>query len=155
MKRRSVTTAALFITVAWSLSAAADAPTSGPDQQYADFASADTSITDQWTKLVWDRTALKTFALASASCPAGLRVPTVKELLTLVDEAPHFDYDVNKLVQKNIDQRAFSNTPGSFPFWTSTPYQSNQHWTVDFTTGETGHTLDGDTRFVRCVRFGG
>lgn len=62
------------------------------------------------------------------------RVPSYKELLTLVDESPHQDYVQGLIVA--IDANAFPSTPAS-QFWTSSldPMNPTQAYAVDFGTG--------------------
>jgi hypothetical protein len=76
----------------------------------------------------------------------------VKELLTLVDEEPHTEYDGTQTTQRMIDPRAFYGTP-SDPFWTSSlvPGPQGGYATVEFVTGTTNYAQAGDPRRVRCV----
>ena len=95
MRRSALFAAALFLV---SSLVRADAPA----DQYLPFDSTDTTITDNFTKLTWSRTpyggavptAVTYLDAAAVACPAssGTRVPTLKELLTLIDESPH-DYE--------------------------------------------------------------
>ena len=94
-----------------------------PADQYAPFDSSDTTIVDNYTKLTWNRAVggPGTFFSAQAMCGGGTRLPTVKELLTLVDESPH-DYELVDGSNPNryIDGSAFRQTPVDEPFWTET-----------------------------------
>ena len=63
----------------------ADAP---PDQ-YSPFVRTDNIIQDRFTGLTWQRAISGPSPHAAATCPIGYHLPTVKELLTLVDEEPH------------------------------------------------------------------
>jgi len=143
-----------------ALPATADAPQNPP--QYAQFDRDSTEITDNFTKLVWDRRRIQKSAQSTTDlyCNATVfpgvgRAPTVKELLTLVDEDAHQEYDSSlkpPLVFKNIDQLAFPDTPTDLPYWTSTPAGGGKFWAVDFSTGKTV-VLDGtSTANIRCVR---
>jgi hypothetical protein len=84
-------------------------------------------------------------ASALGGFSAGWRVPTIKELQTLVD--------VRIQTGARIDLSAFQNTPPEF-FWSSS-LNANlafHAWVVNFTNGNTD-TNDVDlTRRVRCVR---
>lgn len=151
---------AMLVIAAFTLPVAADAPIAGPDKQYDDFSSSAKSITDRFTHLVWDRPSVnpsypsaRNFAAAKASCLNTTRLPSLKELLTLVDEAPHFEYEVNKTVSKAIDPNAFAKTPSDVGFWTSTPHPQGGFWTVSFADGSTGQASPGDARYVRCVEY--
>jgi hypothetical protein len=121
--------------------------------------NGDETVTDLGTGLVWRRAPLDatyTFAAAQLQCGAagfGWRVPSVKELQTLVDE--------EKTAGPLIDETAFSGTPaGPAPFWTSSRSADtpNAAWFVDFATGAAADTapVAGDLidqlYQVRCVR---
>lgn len=86
----------------------------------------------------------KNYSLA----PGGWRVPTVAELVSLLD--------LEKSVPGPlIDSAIFANTP-SDRFWTSTAYPGSVFLSyVDFGRGETGQQVRYDTNslyYVRCVR---
>ncbi|MBX3263341.1 MAG: DUF1566 domain-containing protein [Labilithrix sp.] len=138
-----------------ALPVSADAPRG----QYANFLRTDQRIRDLKTKLVWERSvspAPVAFAAADAVCGGDTRLPTLKELLTLVDEAPHevYDLDRKRNVLKYIDQQAFGGqTPIDKGYWTSSMGSATKAWTVDFGTGETSLDDLTDPRYVRCVRF--
>jgi hypothetical protein len=154
MTRLGFALRALLLGVAVALPVSADAPKSGPDKQYDDFVEGDDYITDRFTKLVWDRSVptARSFDLAKTYCAnAGMRLPSLKELLTLVDEEPHLEYEVNQNVLKTIDQSAFPKTPEG-PFWTSSVKGQNEVWAVNFRTGETKSADTAlDQRRFRCV----
>jgi len=136
-----------------------------PPGQYAAFNQADVVITDNGTLLGWQRTVstLSTFSGAVAACnglslggfPSGWRLPSYKELLTLVDESPHLEYPTGAPVQIAIDGNAFPETP-VIPFrnyWTSSadPNTPGNLLVVEFQSG-TGVSLGGtQTAWVRCV----
>ena len=112
---------------------------------------ADGTVTDNQTGLVWqqaDDGNTYTFAAAQSHC-AGLggtwRVPTPKELLTLVDESRE---------SPAIDTTAFPNTPAT-NFWTSAPSATNagDAWFVDFNAYGTSYDYYPATNAfsVRCV----
>lgn len=141
--------------LAVSIPVSADAPTTGPEKQYKEFTSNDRYITDRFTKLKWQRAALSgTFEEAVQTCGApdpAMRLPSLKELLTLVDEDPHREYDEsNQAVSlRFIDRRAFPRTPPD-EFWTSS-VDHDRVWTVDFGTGTTRNAKPSDVRWFRCV----
>jgi hypothetical protein len=127
-----------------------------PRDQYEFFSAETPKIKDRKTKLEWDRFVSGPVSFAAASCGPGTRLPTLKELLTLVDEEPHYEYDEAKLrnVPKMIDQAAFgAQTPTDYPYWTSSFKSQEEVWTVDFGTGMTTAARVGDARYVRCVAF--
>jgi hypothetical protein len=141
--------------------ARADAP---PDQ-YLNFDQADTAITDAKTGLHWQRTVEITntsFANAVTYCSglsldtfaSGWRLPSYKELLTLVDESPHDEY-TDGPQQIAIDGNAFPGTPVAHnPFyWTSSVSPSGSVFLVDFSKGTS--TLEAlatsPQANVRCV----
>ena len=135
----------------------ADAPVA----QYEQFVSATTTIRDTKTVLEWQRFAprdKKDFAAAEAACPATFRVPTVKELLTLVDEQPHQEYDITlaKTVTKMIDQNAFgSYTAEDAAYWSSTPTGTpGERWGVSFRDGTMVRLVEGQPFYTRCVKSG-
>ncbi len=132
----------------------ADAP---PDQ-YRPFVRTDAEIRDAQTGLIWLRapTAPVTFGTALAACPTGAatyRLPTVKELLTLVDEQPHDEYENATLVPKAIDGKAFPQTP-SVLFWSGSPNATapTTAWAVDFKTGAASTHAKSELHPARCVR---
>jgi hypothetical protein len=117
------------------------------------------TVYDPRTKLTWQRSAPTTMYgsddargfcasadLATALGGAGWRLPTVKELATLVD------YSVAP-PGPTIDAAAFPNTPGAF-FWSSSqlPGPLPGPGFVDFAHGHATNYADGPTSYVRCVR---
>jgi hypothetical protein len=146
--------------VAIALPATADAPRNPP--QYAQFDQDSLEITDQFTGLHWDRRRVQKLNRSdgelycnSTIFPGAGRLPTVKELLTLVDEQPHEEYDTSfkpPIVLKSIDQGAFPNTPTDQPYWTSTPAPGGKFWTVEFTSGRTEPRDLTSKLNARCVR---
>ncbi len=138
--------------------AAADAPR----DQYERFDGDSPTVRDFYTRLEWDRRGVLgnvTFVGASGGCTTLVslenvgRLPTVKELLTIVDEEPHDEYEFGKLVLKTIDQQAFSDTPADLPYWTSTPAPgTDMFWTVSFQTGKMEPRARTAKANARCVR---
>jgi hypothetical protein len=129
-----------------------------PSDQYEFFSAESSKIKDRKTGLEWDRSVSGPVEFTNVSCDGGTRLPTLKELLTLVDEEPHYEYDEVQLknVPKMIDRAAFGvRTPTDKPYWTSSSNDSEDVWTVDFATGETKPANRGDKRYVRCVAFKG
>jgi hypothetical protein len=153
--------------------ARADAPGWGSavGPQYDKFDSNSHVILDLHTNLTWERTAPPgeyDFQAAWMYCAAlttlgkwtsGWRLPSYKELLTIVDESPHVEYDMatNTTVYKAIDFNAFGfdNTPVTAPYWSSSLWTGTAHageaFVVWFDTGRTDFLSTGVATFVRCV----
>jgi hypothetical protein len=106
---------------------------------------------DTLTNLVWQQEASGTtmsWADAQTYCSsagAGFRLPTVKELRSIVDYA-------TTTAGPSIDRTAFPNTPSDL-FWTSSPStdSSGQWWYVSFSGGSSSSN-GGGPFWVRCVR---
>jgi len=135
-----------------ALPVSADAPA----DQYDQFDRDSIAITDHYTRLEWLRDARKSILWGDAEIYCGgqlgaSRVPTVKELLTLVDEDPHQEYEHGALVLKTVDRQAFPGTPTEAPYWTSTSV-GGQILVVDFTTGAVALRDKGLAANLRCVR---
>jgi len=142
------------------LSVAIPATASAPADQYATFNQHDATIADKWTHLRWQRdyAAVNSWDDAAAYCAslslAGgpWRVPSVKELLTLVDEELTQRYVNGAGVQTYaIDMQAFPSTP-SGEFWAWPKLANGNAWKVDFASGESKKQIATRTGlFVRCV----
>jgi len=115
---------------------------------------ADT-VRDLGTGLTWQRAVppdTYVFAAAGAYCTAltlagktGWRVPSLVELLTLIDE--------HARLGPLIDRTAFPDTP-SEAFWTSSTFGSDpgMAWQVYFSHGNGLYGLPSATFRVRCVQ---
>jgi hypothetical protein len=140
---------------------AAEAPI-GTDPQYEAYTRFTPEIVDRKTALTWERFTLPTevdLATATSHCASfGGRVPTVKELLTIVDEDPHEYYDqkLARVVSKAISQGAFGENTQPRAYWTSTPADvADETWGVDFEDGTTARLKTSSGKaFLRCVRGG-
>lgn len=162
MNRLRITARAVLVALALAAPVFADAPIGGREQQYENFIGGDTIITDRFTGLEWDRPvvselspypAAMTFNDAKNACTGGKRLPSLKELLTIVDETPHDEYEQGVLVGRFIDRSAFGRTPPE-EFWTSS-FIGTRVRTVSFKDGMT-YDLDPTSTNkarVRCVRF--
>ena len=130
-----------------------------PPFHYNSFDTNSTTIRDSKTRLTWQRpptstSAVKqTYAAAEAYCATALpsgRVPTVKELQTLVDEQPH----VTGGIRRYIDGNAFpaDRLSVSAPYWSSSKQRTDgTQYTVKFDTGETSTLGRDDQTVVLCV----
>jgi hypothetical protein len=127
--------------------------------QYEWFSPTSDSIEDKKTGMVWQRgaSAMMDFDDAKLHCAdpdagPGWRLPTVKELLTLVDEQPRPVYANGKLTYPMIDSNAFPDTPMAV-FWSATPVPNTTNmWLVDFGTGEMTKLSTTNSARVRCVK---
>lgn len=126
----------------------ADAPA---DRYVVD--AAQMTVTDARTGLVWQQAvsaSYYTFADASAYCvgirsgfsSAGFRLPTFKELMTLLDPTRS---------RPPVDPKAFPSTPTEW-FWTASDANPMGVAAVSFMNGETGFFAASDALRVRCVR---
>lgn len=158
MRRRSFVPVAALVAVLLGGSALADAPR----DQYAPFDRDEPFIVDQHTGLAWSRRAEteRSHAAARAVCATltyltmPMRLPTAKELLTLVDEEPHGEYENGRVVQKMFDRAAFAGLPVDRAYWTDSLAvgAGNEAWTVNFGSGELAKAATVDDRYVLCVR---
>ena len=107
------------------------------------------AVRDTFTGLVWQEpcsASLHTFAHATTHCQslgAGWRVPSMKELQTLVDR---------ERTEPSIDPAYFPDTSIG-PVWTSSSgASSGVAWTVSFADGSTNTDSVDAEKSVRCVR---
>lgn len=121
-----------------------------PADQYAPYTDSSETILDNYTKLTWQRNVSKdvtyTWDDAVKYCSErgpSWRLPTVAELLTLVDVQAR---------RPSIDVKAFPNTPEDW-FWSSSRRDSEGYrWTVTFFDGANSFDPVSFRRYVRCVR---
>ncbi|MDQ2646693.1 MAG: DUF1566 domain-containing protein [Myxococcota bacterium] len=112
------------------------------------YEQADAAVRDTLTGLVWQQPYAGEnldFAAAEGHCAAlGARVPSMKELQTLVDRMQ---------VRPSIDGEFFPDT-ASEAFWTSSRVAGNPElaWSVSFELGRSDQTAIGSEFYVRCVR---
>jgi hypothetical protein len=132
-----------------------------PGDQYATFGEGDIVIQDAFTNLVWERkptSGAVTEAQAAMYCQqltlAGYndwRLPTYKELLTLVDEQIETDFTG---LPKAYSWAAFPYPVNvNLRYWSSTPVGLSV-WTVRFDTGDGEPDNPASPDYVRCVRTG-
>jgi hypothetical protein len=135
-----------------------------PSDQYYFFNSSAGTITDNFTGLVWQRYAstapvpwASSFAVCASMSTSKVtwRVPSYKELLTLVDEVPHTEYENGALVSKAIDPNAFPGTAVDASYWSSSMPASQagnaNAFAVDFHTGVPQLQDSLQNLYVRCV----
>jgi hypothetical protein len=116
------------------------------------------TVRDGKTHLTWQKTApadAPTWALARSYCSGvgaslggtGWRVPTLKELLTIVDDSG---------VSPSIDSATFdaASADSSSSFWSASPVSgpAGYAWIVDFAGGVSFSRAVSETASVRCVR---
>jgi len=145
------------------ISLASFARADAPINQYGLFDQTTPYILDQRTGLTWQRYASTTpvlyadaFAVCSALPPDQgkvWRVPSYKELLTIVDEVPHEEYENGQLVLKAIDSHAFPGTAAGNPYWSSSlmPSSPGYAFAVNFHTGAAVQQDVAFNGYVRCV----
>jgi hypothetical protein len=128
-----------------------------PPDQYDTFNAQQTFIDDLHTKIRWQRvidTAQTTQAGAISLCKAsGQRLPTYRELLTIVDEDPHDEWDPEAGVgtSRYIDPDAFPGTPPA-AFWSISPGSKlGEGKVVDFGHGYSTDQSTLSSSYYRCV----
>jgi Protein of unknown function (DUF1566) len=124
------------------------------------YTATSTTAYDTKTKLTWQRAAAAgtmTWANAKTYCAGqgpstlggtGWRLPTLKELLTLVNLSLPSSVSV-----ATIDSAAFPETIATL-FWTATARagSTTQAWYVGFNSGSFGPNVTTASYAVRCVR---
>ena len=139
--------AVALVVVALTASADANAPAGR-------YTTSSGTVYDTKTKLTWQQAVAPgtyTWAGAKTYCAGlnlggtGWRLPTAKELQTIVDDSQ---------TNPAIDTTAFPSTPSNY-FWSSSPLagSSSDAWSVYFYDGgdTTGYGVSA-TLTVRCVR---
>jgi Protein of unknown function (DUF1566) len=138
--------AVALVVVALTASAGANAPAGR-------YTMSGGTVYDTKTKLTWQQAVAPgtyTWAGAKAYCAGlslngtGWRLPTCKELQTIVDDS---------WSNPSIDATAFPSTPAS-RFWSSSPLagSSSNAWYVGFNVGYASYSGVSSTVNVRCVR---
>jgi hypothetical protein len=116
-------------------------------------------VQDSQTKLIWQQADSGTtmpFDGAAGYCATlalnghSWRVPSIKELSTLVNETP----PISK-VSPAIDTTTFASTPANTPYWSSSlfgsmPASAHLPWVINFLDGFTEYNQSA--ALVRCVR---
>jgi hypothetical protein len=133
----------------WTLGQAEAGPRCYPKTRFV--VSTDGLVTDTLTNLVWQQqvsSGQMTWAKATNHCSSGFRLPTIKELTSIVD--------LTVTSGPTIDQTAFPGTAASY-FWTSSQWAGDPGyaWSVSFDSSEDGGVVDlpmGSIAWVRCVR---
>lgn len=136
-----------------------------PPEQYQVFNKSSLYIRDYKTGLYWVRqpSSKGDYPSAQSYCAGQnvlgytYRLPTYKELLSLVDEDPHLEYDPSSGTDKlrYIDPNAFPGTPADF-FWSLSRTAGGQAKVVSFGDGTTAErnpaaSPNGDTAYAFCV----
>jgi hypothetical protein len=145
--------AAVFVSVLVTSPVRADAP---PGR----YAASGGTVVDTATHLTWqqvvatsggdDGAGRSTWANAKSYCAGlggGYRLPTVKELLTIIDFSRS-----NPAIDTSAG--AFPNTPSDL-FWTATPLAGSpptSAWFISFIDGYAGNVDMTQANRVRCVR---
>ena len=133
MKKTRYLVCALALTVAaWPLTPPFASPRCYPTTRFVVLAGG--LVRDTLTQLVWQQQASSTtmtWADAKIYCSSsGFRLPTVKELDSLLD--------LTVTSSATVNQTAFPSTSADW-FWTSSPYAgaSGYAWSVSFGSGST------------------
>jgi hypothetical protein len=142
-----------------------------PGIQYDLFDISAPIIHDKWTNLYWQRKAppaagltlagavqyCDALVLGSGTMATGWRLPSYKELQTLIDETPHDEFDPPTLSRESkwIDDYAFGGEDANSFYWTSSLYpldsSKTSYYYVDFMRAATGATAASTRLDVRCV----
>jgi len=115
---------------------------------------ADATVVDNKTRLTWQRSVPVTMYNLSdganycGTLGAGWRLPTIKELQTLLDDS--------QLSPPRLDPAAFPSSPSVGEYLSSTVFAgaSSSVWYVNFYSGSTGYDSVAAPYNVRCVRTG-
>lgn len=129
-----------------------------PAKQYKPYLSNDPFVQDDFTGLQWERDSSPAKAIFAASAcstrnprlNANFRLPTLRELATLLDNQPRKTIYEGASKDLHVDQSAF---PRSNPdvYWTLTQAPSGDVFVIDFSSGEIRTMAPTATAFVRCV----
>jgi hypothetical protein len=110
-----------------------------------------TTVLDTKTKLTWQRATsaaavdLPTAQTYCSGLGAGWRIPTLKELATLVDVTV-------PPPGPTLDQVAFPAAAAAFTWSASPSFDTpGQTWMLDFSAGGVGTDLPSQAHWVRCV----
>jgi hypothetical protein len=148
---------AAVLVVSWYGSIRTPLVSAAPAGQYT-YTAGGVTVVDAKTGLTWQRTVptamtqleaktyCKSDAVATSLSGVGWRLPTTKELQTLVD----YSADAAPM----IDRSAFPLTPPN-PFWSSSPVATTvlaNVWATTFANGFTFITDPTNVQYVRCVR---
>lgn len=149
MKQSTFVGSALALAVGiWALMASA-APRCYPTERFV--VTNGGLVRDTLTGLVWQQsTGASNMIWSNArshclSLGAGFRLPTIKELYSLVD--------LSVVSGPKINQMAFPEVM-DVAYWTSSPRVDvlDNFWTVSFSYGETRAMVESALRYVICVR---
>jgi len=128
-----------------------------PPNQYTTIATGE--IQDNYTGLIWQQADSSstmaqpdavTYCTNLALNGHSWRLPSIREIATLVDDNP----PISK-VSPAINQTVFSTTAPSTPYWTTSLYKgqavsAHDPWTLTFTDGFTNYS--NTAAIAKCVR---
>ncbi len=145
MRKTFILVSALaLVLAAWAAGRAGAAPRCYPNKRFVII--DDLQAKDTLTNLVWQRKDNGediTWDTAQKACPAGFRVPTVKELYSLVD--------TTVTSGATLDQTVFANAVASY--WTSRLADSaDTAYAVNFGMGSVYLEVTYNKARLRCVR---
>ncbi|MDO5650843.1 MAG: DUF1566 domain-containing protein [Moraxella sp.] len=159
---RNTTVGAILLLTALPITAQAQTCTAStrPDSRYTVMTNG-TEVKDNVTGLIWQRCSLgQTWSgttcigtvshynwqqalTATNAIGNGYRLPNIKELNSLVDDACY---------SPAINERLFPNTAGE-PYWSSSPSaDTGAVWIVEFYNSYTYPSSKSDSGYVRAVR---
>lgn len=153
-------TAPLSLAVVCTFTVLAHAVGAPPDQ-YQVFNKDSPVIRDYKTHLTWLRQPIAkgSYASVASSCATAnaqslqYRLPTYKELLSLVDEDPHLEYDPISQTStwRYIDPNAFPGTPADV-FWSLSTTTGGSVKVVSFGDATTNERNPAnDSAYAFCV----
>jgi hypothetical protein len=153
MKNRSLQGIAVFVIVSLAHAKA-------PQDQYVLFNGSDAYVTDNYTHLTWERAhrgGINGVVYNDAKCPTDFRLPSVKELLSLIDEVQHKEQFSGGPRTLSIDGAAFGGeNADDGEFWTDTlGGTDSSRFVVAMGTGKTNKLLPSlmvKAKF-RCVKY--
>ena len=141
----------LFLAVLATVAFAPSTLAKAPFNQYERFEASSATISDSRTKLTWTRVVARPpvpFTVAQGNCESPYRLPTMKELQTLLDEEP-----ASLSQRRYLDADAFpaETSPVSEPYWTTTISNGSERFAISFLTGATSSRDPQVAAFYRCV----
>lgn len=179
-----ITTLLIFSTISYAGTCAPGIYRIAPDSRYEVIVgSGGAEILDKQTKLIWQRCSIGqvwngttctgvasthtwTDALAQAKAIGhGYRLPNIKELLSLVEEADCGPNAINETMFPATPNRQASPSSDGY-YWSSSPYKNqpinnptnysaiNNAWSISFGYGGSFSDEKSNSKHVRAVRNG-
>jgi hypothetical protein len=132
-----------------------------PQDQYESFDGSNPYVTDRYTHLTWERAPRGGFKGvvyidANTQCPSGFRLPSFKELLSIIDEVQHKEQFGGDPRTLSIDGAAFGGDyADDGEFWTSTLGPDASRFVIEMGTGKSRKVIPSVsvTAKFRCVKY--